>query len=73
MLLYLLFVRLHQFVRLDLLSEMLNMRTVAPRLCSNLLPGRRGETSRPLEAWIRFSYTLNRIRVYQVLAFTRII
>ncbi len=56
-----------------MLSEMFNMRTMAPRLCSNLIPASRGETARPLEAWIRFRYTLNRIGVYQILASTRII
>jgi len=67
------FVRFHQFVCLDLLSELLNMGTMAPRLRSNLLPDRRGETTRPLEAWIRIRYTLNRVRVYEILELARIV
>lgn len=43
-----LFVWLHELVGLDLLCKPLNMRTMRPRLLSNLLPHRTRKTSRPL-------------------------
>lgn len=68
-----LFVWLHELVGLDLLRKPLNMRTMRPRLLSNLLPHRTRKTPRPLHPRPPCHNLLNSAPTHKVCVLPRII